>query len=251
MPISIAASDARFPTTQWTVILSLNDVDSSKAQANAMRELCKSYWFPLYAFARHRKLQRADAEDAVQSFFVSIGDADFFQKADQDRGKLRTFILTAFTRMLHDQRAQGQALKRGGGQLHLSIDGDQAESWLLADPSPNHVDSALVFERHWAKQIMRSVIQRMRATNGSGKHAMRFEILSRFLSPETCMNYSIREAATDLEMQPAACEKAIQRLRHQFRQAIHEELAMTLNQPNDITIGEEMIQLQKALLASV
>ena len=250
MPIPPAASAAKFPTTQWTVVLSLKDADGSMAQARAMRELCQSYWFPLYAFARHRKLQRQDAEDAVQHFFASTGDADFFQKAEKHKGKLRTFILIAFTRMLLDLRDRSLAQKRGGGQLHISIDADQAEAWLMADPSSTNEDATLAFERHWAKNIIRTVLANLEAeASASPKAATRFQVLSRFLMPESCLDYTIRQAAADLDIHLATCEKAIQRLRHQFRQAVRKEVASTLNQPNEASITEEMIQLQKALLA--
>jgi DNA-directed RNA polymerase specialized sigma24 family protein len=216
-----------------------------------MREMCQSYWFPLYAFARHRGLQRSDAEDAVQSFFVAIGDADFFQKADQDKGKLRTFILTAFTRMLCDLHTRSQAQKRGGGLLHISIDADKAESWLLADPTPIQGDSTLAFERHWAKQIMHTVIHRLRTTaSHSPKHSARFDVLSRFLSPDTCVNYTVRQASVELDIPVSTCERAVQRLRQQFRQAVREEVASTLQLPDEASVMEEMIQLQKALLAN-
>jgi RNA polymerase sigma-70 factor (ECF subfamily) len=250
MPQRSFATAAKFPTTRWTMLLSLKDADSSVAQRNAMREMCQTYWFPLYAFARNRGLQRSDAEDAVQSFFASTGDATFFQKADQHLGKLRTFILTAFTRMLADQWDRTQAQKRGGGVPHISIDVDQAEAWLLADPAASQADATLAFERHWAKSIMHTVLDQLRKeANRSEKHAARFDTLCRFLNPDTCLGYTIRQAAADLELPLSTCEKAIQRLRAQFRQAVREEVANTLRNPDDAAITEEMIQLQQALLA--
>lgn len=246
-----AASAAKFPTTHWTAILNLKEDVGTIFKAKAMREVCQTYWFPLYAFARHRGLQRSDAEDAVQSFFVSIGDVDFFQKADQQKGKLRTFILTAFTRLLSGQRIHNHAQKRGGGQPHLSLDADQAEAWLLADASATQGDSTLAFERHWAKQIMHTVIGQLRAEAAtSEKLSSRFAIISRFLSPDTCLNYTVRQAAADLNLSLATTEKSIQRLRQQFRQSVREQVASTLHNPDEASIMEEMIQLQKALLAS-
>jgi DNA-directed RNA polymerase specialized sigma24 family protein len=249
MPITNAATAAKFPTTQWTVVLSLKNAESTLAQAKAMRDLCQAYWFPLYAFARHRGLQRSDAEDAVQSFFASTGDADFFQKANQDKGKLRTFILTAFTRMLLDHRDRSLAQKRGGGAPHISIDADQAEAWLLADPKSSHEDATLAFERYWAKNIIRSVLMTMEAEASlTPKTTARFQIISRFLMPESCLDYTIRQAAADLDINVATCEKAIQRLRQQFRQAVRKEVASTLNHPTEASVTEEMTQLQKALV---
>ena len=250
VPDRAAASAARFPSTCWTAILSLQDGDGSMAREKALRTLCQSYWFPLYAFARHKGLQRADAEDAVQNFFASSGDADFFRQADQEKGRLRTFILTAFTRQMRALGLRDNALKRGGRVPHVSLDTDQAEAWLLADPKSGGGDATLAFERHWAKNMIRTVIAALRADAGaSEKSSARFDVLSRFLSPDTCADYSARQAAEDTGMNLATCEKAIQRLRIRFRLAVREEVAATLNNPDESSVMEKMVQLQKSLLA--
>ena len=194
-------------------------------------------------------LQRSDAEDAVQSFFLATGDAGFFQKADQEKGKFRTFLLTAFTRLLSTRTTYNNAQKRGGTLPHLSIDSDQAEAWLLADPRATSEDATLTFERHWAKNIIRSVLAALEAEASlTPKSAQRFQIISRFLTPENCLDYTTHQAATELGIHFATCEKAIQRLRRQFRQAVRHEIASTLKDPTDAAITEEMIQLQKSLI---
>ena len=243
------ATAVQFPNTHWTAILKLKDGHDTHTRNKAMRRLCEIYWFPLYAFARHRRLSTHDAEDAVQSFFVNVGDEDFFKKADQERGKLRTFILTAFTRMLLDARDKQFAQKRGGGQEHLSLDTTMAEGWLQGEPVAENTDPVLAFERHWALTIMRTAIAVLREeVQGSPKAAARFEILSRFLNPETGADYTPAMAAHDLGMTVSAVSRAIHRLRQHFRLAVRELVGSTLQTPDDVSIAEEMSQLQKALM---
>lgn len=241
-----ANSAAAFHSTQWSVIHTLRDADEDTCLA-LLGELCRLYWFPLYAFARHRGLSAHDAEDAVQSFFAGTGDACFFQKADADKGRLRTFILTAFTRHLGDLRDHARAAKRGGGVPLLSINHDHVEEWLLADPKSEDECGTLTFERHWAKNILRAAIASLEGSVGHKDGKERFRILSRFLNPESCVGYSIREAALETGMTPAACEKAVQRLRQSLRIAVREQVAATLESPNEATILEEMRELQRAL----
>lgn len=251
MPSRAAATAAKFPTTQWADLISLQEDEGSQVRERVVRQLCQNYWFPLYAFARLRGMRQHDAEDAVQSFFLATGDAEFFQKADQEKGKFRTFLLTAFTRLLSSRSTYHNAQKRGGGQAHLSIDADQAEAWLLADPKSTTEDASLAFERHWAKNIIRSVLSALEAEAGhTPKSANRFRVISRFLTPESCLDYTIRQAAAELDIPMATCEKAIQRLRGQFRQAVRQEVANTLKDPTEAAVTEEMIQLQKSLMES-
>lgn len=244
-----AATGAKFPTTQWTELVSLQESDTSQVRERVVRQLCQDYWFPLYAFARLRGLRKHDAEDAVQGFFLSTGDAEFFQKADQEKGKFRTFLLTAFTRLLNGRNTHSNALKRGGGQIHLSIDAEQGEAWLVADPTSNTEDATLAFERHWAKNIIRSAIALLESENCvTPKSARRFQVISRFLTPEGCLDYTIRQAADDLEISVASCEKSVQRLRAQFRHTVRQQVANTLKDPTEEAVTEEMIQLQKSLV---
>ena len=242
------ATNAVFPPTCWTEVLSLRSENSIDSRNIALAGLCKTYWFPLYSFARHRGKSSHDSEDAVQSFFLAIGNADYFSKADHDKGKLRTFLLTGFTRHLKDLAVHATALKRGGGMPIISLDANQAEEWLNIDQKSEHHSPDLEFERDWARSTIRAAIDLLAEQAGSTeKAALRFQVLSRFLNPETCRDFTHRQAAEELGISEAACEKAIQRLRQNFRHAVREQVASTLEDPNDETIMEEMIQLQKTL----
>ncbi len=237
-----ARSASPFLSTHWSCVLALRDAGAD-TEARALSDLCNTYWFPLYAFARQRGYSPHDAEDAVQSFFADTGHACFFKKADAEKGRLRTFILTAFTRHLGSLRTHAGAQKRGGAAQLLSIDHEQVEEWLLVDK--NSGDETLNFERHWAKNILRTAIAHLEST--AGRDAPQFQVLSRFLNPETGTGFTIREAAEETGLSIAACEKAVQRLRQSFRLAVREQVAATLENPNDATILEEMQQLQRAL----
>lgn len=214
-----------------------------------MAGLCETYWYPLYAFARHKGKSPHDAEDAVQGFFLSIANADYFIKADHNKGKMRTFLLTGFTRYMKDVHTRATAKKRGGGIHLISLDTDQAEEWLQADPMSYHDKPQLGFEKNWARSTIRAAISRLRKEAlTSEKSAARFEILSRFLNPESCHDFSHQQAAEALGISTDACTKAIQRLRQSFRIAVREQVASTLENPDDESIMEEMLQLQKSLL---
>ncbi len=239
-----------FPSTCWTEIKTLRADGSEAAKQKMLSRFCENYWFPLYAFARHRSMSTHDAEDAVQSFFLTVGDSDYFLKADHEKGKLRTFILTGFTRHLKDLKVRALALKRGGGESILSLDTEQAEEWLFLDPASAE-SPTLAFEKHWARNIIRTVINTLKSqAAGDPPARKRFEILSRFLNPETCATYTAAEAATELNISTDACQKAIQRLRQTFRLAVREQVAATLDNPDEESVMEEMIQLQKSLAGS-
>lgn len=228
-------------------MLRMRESDNEVERDRSWGLICETYWFPLYAFARRRKHSKHDAEDAVQGFFATVGSADYFQKAQKERGKLRTFLLTGFTRYLKDLAVQRSALKRGGGEVPLSFDIDQAEEWLQTEDRDQ--EEVLGFERHWAQTIMRTATESLQTEAArTTKGAERFQVLKTFLSPDAGLDSTREAAAQQLDLSPDACDKAIQRLRQSFRQTVKDLIAGTLENPTPDSIHEEMQQLQRSLI---
>src|ERR1041385_9015518 len=125
---------AHFTTTRWSVILRARDRDHALAQ-ESLEELCRLYWYPLYAFTRRRGYGPEDAQDLTQGFFQQIIEKDYVRRADRQRGKFRTFLLTAFTHFLADEWNRSQRLKRGGGQVLASWDAASAEDRYCLEPA--------------------------------------------------------------------------------------------------------------------
>ena len=238
---------AGFPSTCWTLVVSLKDEQKTAARNESLSRICETYWFPLYAFSRHRGRSSHDAEDAVQGFFASVVTGDYLARADHSKGKLRTFFLTGFTRYLKDLTIHQTALKRGGKQAIISLDLTQAEEW-LGDPNEDQA-SSLDFEREWARTTIRTAIAQLEELASTSPEARkRFQTLARFLTPESCLELDRNEVSQELRISPEACDKAIQPIRREFRETVKELIAGTLENPNQESIREEMEQLQQALI---
>ena len=248
MPPQHDRTKAGFPSTCWTLVVSLKNEERTAVRDQNFARICETYWFPLYAFARHRGRPSHDAEDAVQGFFLSVVTGDYLARADHEKGKLRTFLLTGFTRYLKDLSVHQHAKKRGGDHVIISLDLAQAEEW-LGDPSPGSKDDSLGFEREWARTTTRTAIAQLEEQAGKSPNALKkFKLLSHFLNPETSLEMDRNSVSEELGISPDACDKAIQRLRCDFRETVKELIAGTLENPNQESIREEMEQLQRALL---
>src|SRR4051812_17807211 len=60
-----------FATTHWSVVLAAGDAALPEAAA-ALETLCRTYWYPLYAFVRRKGHTPHDAEDLTQAFFARL-----------------------------------------------------------------------------------------------------------------------------------------------------------------------------------
>ncbi len=107
-----------FATTHWSVVVQAGGEPSSAA-AVALEKLCRTYWFPLYAFLRRKGLAEEDAKDLTQEFFTRLLERNDFQAVDARRGKFRTFLLTALTHFLANERDRSRAAQTRGRKSHF------------------------------------------------------------------------------------------------------------------------------------
>lgn len=196
---------------------------------HALEALCRTYWFPLYAYVRRRGHAKADAEDLVQAFFARFLAKNYLAGLSEERGRFRAFLLAALKNFLINEWKHAQRLKRGGGAVSLSLDWETADTKFqvaaTAEPSPDQA-----FDREWALALLAKVIERLEAECIAEGKAKLFAQLKVFLAAgkgETAQS----EVAKTLGMEEGAVRVAVHRLRKRYRQLLREEIANTLSDP--------------------
>jgi RNA polymerase sigma-70 factor (ECF subfamily) len=208
----------------------------SPQAARALEELCRTYWFPLYAYVRRRRHTKEDAEDLTQAFFARLLEKNFLAHLDSERGKFRAYLLAALKHFLANQWDKSQRQKRGGGHPHLSLDWQTADTqFQVAAAQESTPDKA--FDREWALALLARVIGRLQAECVVEGRAKLFEQLKTFLTAGAA-EAGPREVAARLGMQEGAVRVAIHRLRKRYRQLLRDEIAHTLASPD--MVEEEM-----------
>ena len=223
-------SNAPFPKTKWSLVL--DSARGSVKGEQALAELCQAYWLPLYTFARRSGRAPADAEDLVQGFLAKAVIDALFSRADEERGKLRTFLLTAFRRFARDEKAKTLAEKRGGGAL-VSLDGIEAERWYAAAGEASGETAEEAYDRQWALTLLERACDRLRADwSGKGK-GDEFEVLRPFLTANAAA--ADYEAIGDrIGMKPDSVKVAVHRLRARFGACLREEVRETHSDDRDV-----------------
>src|SRR5690606_19110811 len=153
---------------------------SEKGRA-ALSELCQAYWLPLYTFARRSGNTPADAEDLVQGFLMKAVSDRLFARADAERGRLRTFLLTAFRRYARDEFRKTLAEKRGGGEV-VSLDLIEAERWYVAAGEPEGESPEQAYDRQWALTLLERTCRRLEEIFAAKGKAREFQALRPFLT---------------------------------------------------------------------
>ena len=190
----------------------------------ALEELCRAYWYPLYAFVRRQGHQSHDAQDLTQEFFTRLIAKHWLEGLEPGRGKFRAWLLAAMKHFLCNEWDRAHAAKRGGGQMLLSIDEATAESRYLREPAA--VDNPeLLYDRRWALTLLERVMARLREEfSGAGKSEL-FDVIKGTLTGDAP---SHAEIASRLDTTEGAVKVAVHRLRERYRAAIREEIAETV-----------------------
>ena len=234
-PISREAGASRrgavFVTTHWSVVLSAQDPDSPRA-FEALEALCQAYWYPLYAFIRGQGRSPHDAQDLTQAFFAKVLEKNYLRAAAREKGRFRTFLLTAFKHFLADDWDRRHAQKRGGFATVLSIDQEQAESRFAAEPA-HGLQPDILFDRQWATILLERVTARLENEyKTSGREALFNALRACLVKDEEAASYA--RIASRLDLTEAAVKMAVHRLRGRYREILRAEIAETVSSPEEV-----------------
>jgi RNA polymerase sigma-70 factor (ECF subfamily) len=220
-----------FPNTSWSLILAAAD-SGYPASGDALADLCETYWYPLYAYARRSGYSPEEACDCTQGYFTKLLEKHYLRDAHQERGRFRSFLLASFRNYLANERDRDTAIKRGGGVTILPIEVETAEGFYALEPRENLTPQKL-FERRWATTLLdRALLAVQREFDSSGKASL-FAAAKVFLTGEG-RGALYADVADELGMTEGALKVAVHRLRKRFRDAVREEIAATVERPEEV-----------------
>jgi RNA polymerase sigma-70 factor (ECF subfamily) len=211
-----------FPATKWSVIAASRQPSGQGCRA-ALETLCGAYWYPLYSYARRQGANPEDAQDLTQGFFARLLEKHYLVDFDRERGRFRTFLLTAFRHYLTNERDRQRTQKRGSGRVIVPLDVEDAERCYRLEPSHN-VTPEKIYERVWAMTLLERALTRLRIEAGSTPH---FDTLRVYLTGNSS-GPSYRELAATLDTTEAALKVAVHRLRRRFAILLRQEIADTV-----------------------
>ena len=226
-----APQQTAFVTTQWSTVVRAGRGDAPRAQA-AIEKLCGTYWYPLYAYARRSGYGVEDAQDLTQKFFVRVLAGQWLARADQSKGRFRTFLLTAMKRFLANEWDKARALKRGGGHRNLPIQLDSAETRYGVEPADTRTPEQ-AFEHRWAVALLSAVVKQLEDEfQHRGQGPLFARLKPCLVGAGEAQPYG--ELATTLGMEEGAVKVAVHRLRLRYRELLRAEIANTVANPEEV-----------------
>jgi RNA polymerase sigma-70 factor (ECF subfamily) len=232
----------RFATTHWSVVQAAGHPNSSRYKSS-LETLCKTYWYPLYAYLRRHGYNADQAGDYTQALFAQLMEKKSLRLADPKRGKFRSFLLMSLKNFMADEYDRNQAQKRGGGKNILSLNFESAEGQYSLEPK-DEMSPEKLFERSWAITMLKNTLEKLCGEYKSDRKKKLFEHLKVYLTADKqTANYN--DTAEKLQMTEGAVKVAVHRLRKRYRELLKEEIAHTVSSENEV--DEEINELFKAL----
>jgi DNA-directed RNA polymerase specialized sigma24 family protein len=237
-----SSAPSPFATTRWTLIAAAGQSATPESR-RALGELCASYWYPLYAYARRKGLQPAEAQDITQSFFAELLEKDRLQMADRQRGRFRSFLLASLNHFLANYWRQAQAQKRGGGLKAFSLDFADGENRYVLEPV-DELTPERIFERRWAVTLLEHTLARLRAEYVAADKEQLFDKLKMHLGGDD-LRTPYEQLAPEFNTTASALKVAAHRLRRRYRELLRDEIAETVSSPEEV--DEELRALFQAV----
>jgi RNA polymerase sigma factor (sigma-70 family) len=219
-----------FTTTHWSVVLEAQG--ESPAAQRALEILCRTYWRPLYGFARRQGLAREEAQDLIQDFFARLLEHRNLDMVRREKGRLRSYLLVSLKRFLASEQHRASGVKRYETGPHIPLEElleSEAADFKLAETW----SADRLYERHWALAVLEQVLGRLESEyRAAGKGAL-FDRLKEFLVGEKGRPLQV-EIGAELRMTENAVKQAFHRFRQRYRLLLRQEIAHTVAQAGDV-----------------
>ncbi len=226
-----------FATTRWSVVIAGGDSGGDEQKANeALTELCRTYWRPIFSYICRRGYSTEDAQDITQDFFVMILESNWLRQADQNRGRFRSLLLKSLQNFLYNAFDKDRTLKRGGGVQFISWHSWQAEApsqFSVAARAFESLAPERLFELGWAATVVEQALRRLREEcEGKGRLRLFETLRDHLMAERTDISYG--QLAASLGVGEAAVKKQLHNLRRRYRWLLRDEVAHTVEDPADI-----------------
>jgi RNA polymerase sigma factor (sigma-70 family) len=246
-PGTLQEGGASFRTTDWSALADCALADEQGGEALA--QLCRDYWPPLYSFVRRRGYSQSDAQDLVQGFFAAFLRNKAYAEADRRKGKFRAFLLASLKHYLANAWDKERALKRGGDRVFVLLEEEMqaVESLYGHDSATPILDEEQHYEQCWAAALVSCALTRLGAEFGDGPKEYVFGELKPFLCGGAGLP-SQDEVARRLDMPINTLRSHLSRLRVRYGELLRAEVARTIGRGDDL--DEELRHLRKILIGS-
>ena len=234
-----ASVKGAFPTTDWGLFVDIRGGSTAKKQA-ALEILARRYWKPVFRFLQFSGKDEESAKDLTQAFFAAWIESNTFAKADEQRGKFRSFMLASLKRFVANEHRADHAQKRMPGAGLLSLDELMDNEEKPYEPEDVETPDK-AFDRAWAREAISRVLKHFEIYCVRKDQQAHFDIFSRRLIQPILYGQDAPPMA-ELGKQHGLTERQagnlLETTKRTFRRLLEEEVRLYAD--TDFEVSEEV-----------
>ena len=221
----------KLPTTRWTIVKEAGQKDVA-SRDKALAELCAIYYEPVFEFIRAQGRPADEARDLTQGFFAArIVDEKGVSKVDHDRGRFRSWLLTAVKSYLANVRKHDNAAKRRPDEPLLSLDTPEKDEQCPVQVGHSTTPER-IYERRWAIVLLEQALRKLgEIYEKRGKRKLFEKMIPYLVDAGSDDRQAI---AKELGMREETFNTALHRCRIEFREQVRDEIAHTVIHESEI-----------------
>ena len=245
MPEHMKSSRHEFPPTEWSKITALREAHST-GRIGLLGQLATAYWVPLRNFLCSQGRSLEDAADLVQDFMAHAIRSDLFARADPERGRFRSLLLTALKNFAINDKRRADARKRRPPGGFAAWD-EVAAPYLLVPPLVDTETPELCFHRQWVRTVIARVLQQLRGECQAKGRTASWNIFNIWIvQPELegVPSVPLLELARKHQFTPREAANSVTTMKRAFRRLLKQEIATyTLTESDAENECRDVLQL--------
>lgn len=235
-----------FPTTDWGLFADIRGKNPTAKMA-AMDIIVRRYWRPVFMFLRHRGCEEEQAKDSTQSFFAEWIENDVFAKADERKGRFRSFMLSCLKRFVANERRADLAQKRRPAGGLFSLDELMADPDVSFEPGENKTPEA-AFQKAWAVDVVQRVLHHLENECTRTEKQAHYDIFARrVIRPilEGCADIALADLGRVHGLTEKQAANHLQTAKRAYQRLLQEEIRLYAD--SEAEVAEEIRDIFKIL----
>lgn len=231
-----------FPTTDWGLFVDIRG-GGQAAKLAALEILSRRYWKPVFRFLQFSGKDEESAKDLTQAFFAEWIESNAFAKADEQKGRFRSFMLTSLKRFAANEHRADQAQKRRPPAGLLSLDELMDDPGFSFEPADVRTPD-MAFDRAWASEVIGRVLKHLEMECRNKGQDAHYDIISKRLI-QPILHGMAAPAMAELGQKHGLTERQagnlLETAKRTFRRLLEEEVR--LYAASDSEVSEEVRDL--------
>lgn len=235
-PPSAVPGSGMFPRTRWTQVGNVRSADTNEF-SEALDYLTDQYWQPIFRYIQRQGNDEQRSKDLTQSFILHCLEKSVFARAEQERGRFRSFLLTSLKNFMTTahRRERAQSRRPAGGLV--SLESMTSGTSIVLEPSVDESPEES-FYRSWIANLIEKAVAQLQEEARLTNRQAHFKLFKeRLVAPALygSPRASVKEMAAEVGIDEKTASNCITSMKRRFKTLLQDEVRLFADSDDEVT----------------